>query len=99
MPLALVVIAAVPLLAFGATNIRLQATVLDDHAATGHYGFMAAFSFTSIAVGLHIVHADAGQTTSAAFTMAQPGNYEVYCSVPGHREAGMTATLTVTDTG
>jgi hypothetical protein len=50
--LALVVIAAVPLLAFASTNIRLQATLLDDHAAVGHYGFMAAFSFTVIAVGV-----------------------------------------------
>lgn len=48
---------------------------------------------------LHVAHAEAGQTTSAAFTIGAPGTYEVYCSVPGHREAGMTATLTVTDAG
>jgi hypothetical protein len=50
--LALIIIAAVPLLAFGSTNIGLQRTVTDDHAALGHYGFMAAFSFTVIGVGL-----------------------------------------------
>jgi hypothetical protein len=50
--LALVIVAAAPLLAFASTNIRLQATLLDDHAAVGHYGFMAAFSFTVIAVGV-----------------------------------------------
>ena len=50
--LALVIIAAVPLIAFASTNIGLQATVPDDHAALGHYGFMAAFSFTVIGVGL-----------------------------------------------
>jgi hypothetical protein len=50
--LALVFIAAVPLLVFASTNIRLQATVADDHAGMGHYGFMAAFGFTVIAVGL-----------------------------------------------
>ena len=50
--LGLVIIAAVPLLVFASTNIRLQATVLDDHARTGHYGFMAAFGFTVIGVGL-----------------------------------------------
>jgi hypothetical protein len=50
--LALVILPAVPLLAFVSTNIRLQATVLDDHAAMGHYGFMAAFSLTAIAVGV-----------------------------------------------
>jgi hypothetical protein len=50
--LALVVIAAVPLLVFAATNIGLQRTGSNDHAALGHYGFMAAFSFTVIGVGL-----------------------------------------------
>jgi len=50
--LALVGIAAVPLLAFASTNIGLQGTVTDEHAAMGHYGFMAAFSFTLIGVGI-----------------------------------------------
>jgi hypothetical protein len=50
--LALIAIAALPLLAFAFTNIWLQRTVADDHAALGHYGFMAAFSFTVIGVGL-----------------------------------------------
>lgn len=48
---ALVVVAAVPLLLFAATNLRLQVSVADDHAAAGHYGFMAAFSLTIIGVG------------------------------------------------
>jgi len=52
MMLALVIIAAVPLLVFAFTNIGLQRTVTDDHAALGHYGFLAAFSFTVIGVGL-----------------------------------------------
>jgi hypothetical protein len=50
--LALVIIAAVPLLVFASTNVRLQGTVPDDHARMGHYGFMAAFGFTVIGVGL-----------------------------------------------
>jgi hypothetical protein len=50
--LALVGIAAVPLLAYASTNIGLQRTVTDDHAGMGHYGFMAAFGFTVIGVGL-----------------------------------------------
>jgi hypothetical protein len=50
--LTLVGIAAVPLIAFAATNIDLQRTVSDEHAGMGHYGFMAAFSFTVIGVGL-----------------------------------------------
>ena len=50
--LALVIIATVPLVVFASNNISLQSTVTNDHAALGHYGFMAAFSFTAIGVGL-----------------------------------------------
>lgn len=50
--LALVVLAAVPLLVFASTNIGLQRTAADDHAGLGHYGFIAAFSFSVIGVGL-----------------------------------------------
>lgn len=50
--LALVIVAAVPLLAFASTNIGLQGTVTDAHAGLGHYGFMGAFSFTVIGIGL-----------------------------------------------
>jgi plastocyanin len=50
--LGLVVVAAVPLLVFAFTNVGLQATLTDDHAAQGHYGFMAAFGFTAVGVGL-----------------------------------------------
>jgi hypothetical protein len=50
--LALVVIAAVPLLASAATNIGLQGASTDEHAGMGHYGFMFAFGFTIIGVGV-----------------------------------------------
>lgn len=50
--LALVVIAAVPLITFAFGNVGLQQTAANDHAALGHYGFMSAFSLTAIGVGL-----------------------------------------------
>jgi hypothetical protein len=50
--LVLTLIAAAPLLAFAAANIGLQSTLGDEHAAAGHYGFMAAFAFTIIGIGL-----------------------------------------------
>lgn len=50
--LALIAIAAIPLLVFASSNLGLQRSVADDHAAAGHYGFMAAFAFAVIGVGL-----------------------------------------------
>jgi uncharacterized cupredoxin-like copper-binding protein len=37
----------------------------------------------------------AESSTSAALTNLKPGTYHYYCTVPGHREAGMEGTLTV----
>lgn len=50
--LALTLVATVPLLVSAVRNIGLQGTVPDDHAAAGHYGFMAAFAFAVIGVAL-----------------------------------------------
>lgn len=50
--LGLTALAAVPLLAFASSNLGLQGTVADDHAAAGHYGFMAGFAFATIGLGL-----------------------------------------------
>jgi len=44
---------------------------------------------------LHVAHADASETVTATFVVDEPGTYQVYCSVPGHRQSGMEATLTV----
>jgi uncharacterized cupredoxin-like copper-binding protein len=37
-----------------------------------------------------------GQTTTLEFTPTAPGTYEYICTIPGHKEAGMKGTLTVT---
>jgi hypothetical protein len=50
--LGLIIIAAVPLLGLASTNLGLQGTATNEHVGMGHYGFMAAFSFTVIGVGL-----------------------------------------------
>jgi hypothetical protein len=48
----LVAVAAVPLLSFVVSNVGLQRSGSGDHAALGHYGYMAALGLTVIGVGL-----------------------------------------------
>jgi plastocyanin len=51
--------------------------------------------FTIDELDAHVV-ADAGETSSGGFeTGDRAGTYEYYCSVPGHREAGMEGQLVV----
>ncbi len=50
--LALVGVAAVTLVVMASTNIALQAGMSDDHAAAGHYGFMAAFALSTIGLAV-----------------------------------------------
>lgn len=45
---------------------------------------------------LHVGLEAAGSST-VRFRAHEPGEYTFYCTVPGHREAGMTGTLIVTE--
>lgn len=48
---------------------------------------------------LLVVHVAPGETGTGTFTINESGTYTVYCSVPGHREAGMEATLEIVPPG
>lgn len=50
--------------------------------------------FTIDALRLKVTVA-AGKDAEKSFAAIAPGTYEVHCSVAGHKEAGMTGTLTV----
>jgi len=43
------------------------------------------------------LYAKAGQTATGEFTFNAPGVFDLICSIPGHKEAGMKGTLTVVD--
>ena len=49
---ALVAVAAAGLVPLAVSTIGLQTAVPDDHAAAGHYGFMAAFAVTIVGLGV-----------------------------------------------
>jgi uncharacterized cupredoxin-like copper-binding protein len=40
--------------------------------------------------------AKAGETATLQFTAVEPGTYEIFCSIEGHKEAGMIGELVVT---
>lgn len=50
--------------------------------------------FVLDALELH-AHLLPDQVVELAFSFDQPGEYEFYCSIPGHIDAGMTGTFTV----
>jgi plastocyanin len=53
-----------------------------------------AHDFTVKELDIHVA-VQGGKTTSKSITFDKPGTYTFYCSVAGHREAGMEGTLVV----
>ena len=79
-------------MAFGSTKLRVKAGVpvtlkLDNYDFYAH-------SFDIDAFDLHVAMPGNDRAT-VTFTPTEPGEYTVYCGVPGHREAGMIGTLIV----
>jgi plastocyanin len=50
--------------------------------------------FTIDEIDAHVA-ADRGETEEGGFTAGEPGRYTYYCTVAGHRDAGMEGTLVV----
>ena len=52
---------------------------------------------TVLDTALKTANLTAGATETLDLSSLEPGKYELFCSVPGHKDSGMTATLTITD--
>ena len=55
---------------------------------------MSGMAGMGAAPALHMAAA-MGTTSMLEFTASQPGTYQFFCTVPGHKEAGMVGTLVV----
>lgn len=84
-------------------TLRSEGAVEHDYTVEGAGPFGNAFDQAGghshddeeFAEDLHIAHAAAGEEAVSLFTIDEPGVYDVYCSIPGHREAGMVGHLAV----
>lgn len=52
------------------------------------------FSIKDLGIDINIA---AGGTEVATFVITEPGTFDYFCNVPGHQEAGMTGTITVSE--
>lgn len=56
----------------------------DEHRAGPH----------GVGEGVHL-HAGPGQTARVSFVPEESGTYTFYCTLPGHKDAGMVGTVTI----
>jgi uncharacterized cupredoxin-like copper-binding protein len=78
-----------------AHDFTIDEIPLEPEASAGGHSEHGSEAHASEAdVHLHLESGEAGTTT---FTPSEAGTYTYYCTVPGHREAGMEGTLTVAE--
>ncbi len=70
-------------------KVDVQSVVKKDSGSAAHHT-----REEQLGVDLH-VSAQPGDTSVIEFTISEPGTYTFYCSVPGHKEAGMSGELIV----
>ena len=77
---------------FGQTELRIKAGQVITLQLENYDMYPHSFDIDEL--GLH-VEMPANDQVTTQFTAPESGTYTIYCAVPGHREAGMIATLIV----
>jgi len=78
--------------AFSPNTIQVRAN--QPVRLTLHNAGLMEHDLEVVGTDIHI-HAAAGEQMSDIVQFTQPGHYEVICTLPGHQESGMTATIQV----
>jgi FtsP/CotA-like multicopper oxidase with cupredoxin domain len=56
-----------------------------------------AHNFTILDTAVKTTDLGGGESAPLDVSSLDPGQYEIFCSITGHKDSGMTATLTITD--
>lgn len=92
-----------PVAGAGEIPVKASSFKFDPRTVTVKAGQASTIVFRSTDIqhdftvdDLHIhISAGPGKTTKASITPDRPGSYQFYCSIPGHKSAGMVGTLVV----
>ncbi|EKD65360.1 MAG: hypothetical protein ACD_50C00112G0004 [uncultured bacterium] len=79
-------------LSFTPDEIRVN---VGDTVRIKYKNTVGTHDFTIEELGVQSSLIDAGEEATVQFVADKAGAYEFFCSVPGHREAGMKGTLVV----
>jgi uncharacterized cupredoxin-like copper-binding protein len=84
-------------------DMKFSATSLTAHGTRvavvvkNHDLFWHTFTIKGDLPGTYVdLAVPVGGTRRASFTVPAAGKYTFYCAIPGHRQAGMHGTLTIT---
>lgn len=79
---------------FSPSEIRLPKNADVNLSLTNPAGTGVVHDFTVPALGIHVA-ANPGETRTVGLRGLAPGRYDALCSVPGHADLGMRATVIV----
>ncbi|MFT5200756.1 MAG: hypothetical protein ACI9C1_000121, partial [Candidatus Aldehydirespiratoraceae bacterium] len=90
--------AAIPLIDLSEFAVRGDLAVPEGHVVLDILNTGNAPHNLSLANGPKTADLNTGEGTFLDLGELSPGNYELFCDIPGHRESGMTTMLEVVST-